>query len=101
MIERDIGRAARRLLTLCRKQRLLVATAESCTGGLVIGALTEIPGSSDVVDRGFVTYSNAAKESMLGVKSATLKEFGAVSQQTAEQMAHGALAHSDAHIAVA
>jgi nicotinamide-nucleotide amidase len=101
VIERDIGRAARCLLAVCRKRRLMVATAESCTGGLVIGALTEIPGSSDVVDRGFVTYSNAAKKSMLGVKTATLEKFGAVSQQTAEEMAHGALAHSNADIAVA
>jgi nicotinamide-nucleotide amidase len=101
VIERDIAKAAKRLLALCRKRRWLVATAESCTGGLVVAALTEIPGSSDVVDRGFVTYSNAAKQSMLGVAPATLKEFGAVSRETAQAMAHGALARSDAHIAVA
>jgi nicotinamide-nucleotide amidase len=101
MIERDIGEAARRLLALCRKRRLMVATAESCTGGLVVAALTEIPGSSDVVDRGFVTYSNAAKQSMLGVTPATLKKFGAVSRETAEAMAVGALAKSDADLAVA
>jgi nicotinamide-nucleotide amidase len=101
MIERDIAEAARRLLALCRKRRLMVATAESCTGGLVVAALTEIPGSSDVVDRGFVTYSNAAKQSMLGVRPATLKKFGAVSRETAAAMALGALAKSDADLAVA
>jgi nicotinamide-nucleotide amidase len=101
VIEHDIAKAAKRLLGLCRKRRWLVATAESCTGGLVVAALTEIPGSSDVVDRGFVTYSNAAKQSMLGVPSATLKEFGAVSRETAQAMAHGALAKSEADIAVA
>jgi nicotinamide-nucleotide amidase len=101
VIERDIAKAAKRLLGLCRKRHWLVATAESCTGGLVVAALTEIPGSSDVVDRGFVTYSNAAKQSMLGVASATLKEYGAVSRETAQAMAHGALARSDADIAVA
>jgi nicotinamide-nucleotide amidase len=101
VIERDIARAAKRLLGLCRNRHWRVATAESCTGGLVVAALTEIPGSSDVVDRGFVTYSNAAKQTMLGVASATLKKFGAVSRETAHEMAHGALAKSDADIAVA
>jgi len=99
--ERDIGEAARRLLALCRKRRRMIATAESCTGGLVVAALTEIPGSSDVVDRGFVTYSNAAKQRMLGVRPATLKKFGAVSRETAEAMAAGALANSDADLSVA
>jgi len=101
VIERDIGEAARRLLALCRKRRWMIATAESCTGGLVVAALTEIPGSSDVVDRGFVTYSNAAKQRMLGVRPATLKKFGAVSRQTAEAMAAGAIANSQADVAVA
>ena len=100
-LEREIGTAARRLLALCRKQELLVATAESCTGGLVVAALTEIPGSSAVVDRGFVTYSNAAKQRMLGVSTATLERYGAVSRETAEAMAQGALANSDAHLSVA
>ena len=77
------------------------ATAESCTGGLVAGALTDIAGSSDVVDRGFVTYSNEAKQQMLGVASETLRDYGAVSRQTAQEMARGAIAHSDAQIAVA
>jgi nicotinamide-nucleotide amidase len=95
-----IGAAARRLLTLSRERGLKIATAESCTGGLVAGALTEIAGSSDVVDRGFVTYSNEAKHEMLGVPNATLKKFGAVSRQTAEAMARGALKNSAADLAV-
>jgi nicotinamide-nucleotide amidase len=93
--------AAERALRACRAQGLKVATAESCTGGLVAGALTEIPGSSDVVDRGFVTYSNAAKEAMLGVPAAILERHGAVSRDTAEAMAAGALAMSNADITVA
>lgn len=99
--ERDIDTAARRVLALCRKRGVKIATAESCTGGLVIAALTEISGSSDVVDRGFVTYSNAAKQAMLGVTSLTLERTGAVSRETAEEMVQGALARSDAHLAVA
>jgi nicotinamide-nucleotide amidase len=106
-VERDVTddaalrRAAKRVLDLCRKRGLQVATAESCTGGLVAAALTEIAGSSDVVDRGFVTYSNAAKQAMLGVSEATLERFGAVSAETAEAMAAGALEHSKADLAVA
>jgi nicotinamide-nucleotide amidase len=96
-----IGTAARRVLDLCRARGLKVATAESCTGGLVIAALTEIAGSSDVVDRGFVTYSNAAKQAMLGVTALTLERAGAVSRETAEEMAQGALAQSGADLAVA
>ena len=79
----------------------MVATAESCTGGLIAGALTDIAGSSAVVDRGFVTYTNHAKIDMLGVKSATLDAFGAVSKETALQMVHGALFRSRASFAVA
>src|SRR5207248_11369471 len=82
---------SRSLLDLCRMRKLTIATAESCTGGLVAGALTEIPGSSDVIDRGFVTYSNEAKRTMLGVKATTLATFGAVSKETATAMAVGAL----------
>src|SRR6201992_4370188 len=92
--ERQIGSAralSRSLLDLCRSRRLTIATAESCTGGLVAGALTDIPGSSDVIDRGFVTYSNDAKRAMLGVDAQTLQTFGAVSKETATQMAIGAL----------
>jgi len=79
----------------------MVATAESCTGGLIAGALTDIAGSSAVIDRGFVTYTNQAKIDMLGVKSATLDAFGAVSRETALQMVHGALFRSRASFAVA
>ena len=96
----DATEAARALLDLCRRRRLTIATAESCTGGLVAAALTEIAGSSDVVDRGFVTYSNAAKEAMLGVPADTLARFGAVSRETALAMAQGALAHAAANLAV-
>ena len=77
-----------------------LATAESCTGGLVAGALTDIPGSSDVIDRGFVTYSNDAKRAMLGVKATTLAAFGAVSKETATAMAVGALERADVDLAV-
>ena len=91
---------AKRLLDVCRARGLRIATAESCTGGLVAGALTEIPGSSDVVERGFVVYSNAAKEAMLGVPGATLKRYGAVSEQTAIAMAAGALKNSQADLTV-
>ncbi len=101
MIDTELRHAAKALLALCRARGLRIATAESCTGGLVAGALTEIAGSSDVVDRGFVTYSNAAKEAMLGVPAATLKRHGAVSAETAIAMAVGALKHSHADLAVA
>jgi nicotinamide-nucleotide amidase len=101
--ERQIGSTttlARSLLDLCRSRKLTIATAESCTGGLVAGALTDIPGSSDVIDRGFVTYSNDAKRAMLGVESDTLATFGAVSKETATQMAVGALERADVDLAV-
>jgi len=94
-----IARAAA-LLDLCRARRLKIATAESCTGGLVAALLTEIAGSSDVVERGFVTYSNEAKQEMLGVRAETLAAHGAVSEATAREMAQGALAHSRADLAV-
>jgi nicotinamide-nucleotide amidase len=101
VIADDLRAAAKRLLDLCRQNGLHVATAESCTGGLVAAALTEIAGSSDVVECGFVTYSNDAKKTMLGVPAATLKQHGAVSEQTAAAMAAGALARSQADLAVA
>ena len=101
MIEGVLREKAAQVLDLCRGRGLKVATAESCTGGLVAGALTEIAGSSDVVDRGFVTYSNEAKEAMLGVPPATLKRHGAVSAETAAAMASGALKNSLANIVVA
>jgi nicotinamide-nucleotide amidase len=80
---------------------LMIATAESCTGGLIAGALTDIAGSSSVVDRGFVTYSNEAKMDMLGVSLQTLDKYGAVSDQTAYEMALGALNNSRADVTVA
>jgi nicotinamide-nucleotide amidase len=95
-----IRAAAKHVLELCRARGLRVATAESCTGGLVAAALTEIAGSSDVVDRGFVTYSNEAKAELLGVPLSTLKRYGAVSAQTAKAMAAGALKNSNVDIAV-
>jgi nicotinamide-nucleotide amidase len=97
----EIRAAAIRLLDVCRERRLTVATAESCTGGLVAGALTGVAGSSDVVDRGFVPYSNAAKEQMLAVPADILAAYGAVSRQTAEAMARGAVHRSEADLAVA
>jgi nicotinamide-nucleotide amidase len=101
MFDETILAAAEKLFDICKRKKLILATAESCTGGLVAGALTEIAGSSSVVDRGFVTYSNEAKQQMLGVSPATLRDHGAVSRQTAEEMARGAIAHSNAQIAVA
>ena len=91
---------ASEILQAARDRGVMIATAESCTGGLIAGALTEVPGSSDAFDRGFVTYSNAAKQQMLGVTADTLAEFGAVSEEVAAQMAAGALRNSDAGIAV-
>jgi nicotinamide-nucleotide amidase len=87
----EIRALARSLLDLCKARRLTIATAESCTGGLVAGALTEIPGSSEVVMCGFVSYSNDAKRELLGVNAETLANFGAVSKETAVAMAAGAL----------
>ena len=101
MIDAETRALATRVLYACRVRQWMVATAESCTGGLVAGALTEIAGSSDVVDRGFVTYSNAAKMAMLGVPEATLRQHGAVSRQTAVAMASGALARADVDLTVA
>ena len=92
---------AQELLTICVTNGLAVATAESCTGGLVAGAITDIPGSSQIFDRGFVTYSNAAKQEMLGVTAATLEAHGAVSREAALEMAAGALARAKADLAVA
>nr|WP_275245874.1 CinA family protein [[Pseudomonas] carboxydohydrogena] len=92
---------SRSLLDLCRMRKLKIATAESCTGGLVAAALTEVPGSSDVLDRGFVTYSNEAKHAMIGVETAKLETFGAVSKEVAIAMAFGALEHADVDLAVA
>ncbi len=87
-------------LALLRSRKLRLATAESCTGGLIAALLTEIPGSSDVVERGFVTYSNEAKHELLGVPTELIKRQGAVSEEVARAMAEGAVARSRAHIAV-
>ncbi|THD44587.1 MAG: CinA family protein [Bradyrhizobium sp.] len=100
MFSHTLTERAAALLSQLRDRDLRVAIAESCTGGLVCGLLTEIPGSSSVVERGFVVYSNQAKQDMLGVSQATLTEWGAVSEPTAVAMAKGALAHSTADLAV-
>jgi nicotinamide-nucleotide amidase len=100
VIDGALRAAATRVLAVFRARGLKIATAESCTGGLVAAALTEIAGSSDVVDRGFVTYSNEAKQKMLGVPAATLKRHGAVSGETAAAMAVGALKNSLADVSV-
>ena len=92
--------AAKVLLDICTKKKLTLATAESCTGGLVAATLSEIPGSSSVLDRGFVTYSNEAKQQMLGVTPATIDVYGAVSTECAEEMAKGALAHASVDLAI-
>ena len=92
---------AKELLDACRQSGLHIATAESCTGGLIAALLTEIAGSSGVFERGFVTYSNAAKTEMLGVPAAMIEAHGAVSEPVARAMAEGALAHSAADIAIA
>lgn len=91
---------AAEVLQAARFWGLRIATAESCTGGMISAALTDVAGSSDVFDRGFVTYSNEAKVQMLGVRKRTLAEFGAVSEQVAREMAEGALDHSQAALAV-
>ena len=91
---------SRSLVEICSERRILIATAESCTGGMIAAAITDVPGSSAAFDRGFVTYSNEAKQDMLGVTSDTLQKFGAVSEQTAIEMAEGALKNSRASIAV-
>ena len=100
MFSDELVASAQSLLALYRQAGLRLATAESCTGGLVAALLTEVAGSSDVVERGFVTYSNEAKIEMLGVSQETLIALGAVSRETAEEMALGALTHSRAHVAV-
>lgn len=100
MFDDAIRHAAEKLLDACKKKKLTLATAESCTGGLVAAALSEIAGSSWVLDRGFVTYSNVSKQQMLGVTPATIDVYGAVSTECAEEMAKGALAHASVDLAV-
>lgn len=97
----ELTNRAARLLERLRERSMTIATAESCTGGLIAGLITEIPGSSAVFDRGFVTYSNDAKATMLGVHADLIAEHGAVSAEVARAMAEGALVHSGADIAVA
>ncbi len=99
MNDNDITELAARLGSALKARGLMIATAESCTGGGIAEAITRIAGSSAWFDRGFVTYSNTAKIEMLGVRAETLEKFGAVSEQTATVMAHGALKHSHAQIA--
>ena len=101
MFNGELIRLAANVLVAARAKGLTIATAESCTGGLIAGLLTEIAGSSDVVERGFVTYSNEAKEEMLGVARDLLVAHGAVSEPVAAAMAQGALAHSNAQVSVA
>ncbi len=101
MFTDDLRRDAEGLLADMRSKQLRIASAESCTGGLIAGLLTEIPGSSDVVERGYVTYSNEAKTECLGVPADLIHRVGAVSAEVARAMADGAIANSHADIAVA
>ena len=101
MFSSDITDLAQAVVAASRRSGLMVATAESCTGGLVVGALTAVAGSSDALDRGFVTYSNAAKAAMLGVAPDLIEAQGAVSEAVARAMAEGAAALSEAEVAVA
>lgn len=100
-MERNLAEISSALGVVCRQRGLMVATAESCTGGWAAQAITHTAGSSAWFDRGFVTYTNASKTAMLGVRMDTLNTFGAVSLETAAEMAAGALRHSDASIALA
>ena len=101
MFPEDLTRQAAALIELCRSKSLMLATAESCTGGLIAGLITSVAGSSDVFDAGFVTYSNDAKSRMIGVPPELISRHGAVSEAVARAMAEGALAHSEADVAVA
>jgi nicotinamide-nucleotide amidase len=100
VFEAEILTLAQSVLDACRARGWHVATAESCTGGLVAGALTAIAGSSDVVERGFVTYSNEAKSELLGVPPETIEAHGAVSSQTTAAMAEGAVARAPVDLAI-
>ena len=101
MFSDELKTRAQEVLAAARTRNWRIATAESCTGGLIAACLTEIPGSSDVVERGFVVYSNAAKTELLGVPAALIAQYGAVSREVAQAMAQGALKHSHAKLAVA
>ena len=99
-MDAELARRAETILQTCREARIMVATVESCTGGMVATVLTEIAGSSDVVDRGFVTYTNEAKNELVGVPMDLFSKVGAVSEEVARAMAAGGLSHSRAEIAV-
>ena len=99
--EAELERLAAELGAVLLRQGWLLAIAESCTGGWLAQTVTSVAGSSTWFDRGFVTYSNAAKQDMLGVQSTTLEQFGAVSEETAREMAQGVLLRSAAHLAIA
>ncbi len=100
MLDSHVIEKAAEVIATCQKAGLMVATVESCTGGLVSAALTAVPGSSAVVDRGFVTYTNEAKTELVGVPAELIARVGAVSAEVAAAMATGGLAHSNAQIAV-
>ena len=100
LLPNEVEEATRRLLEKACERDLMFAVAESCTGGMLASLLTDVHGSAHAFERGFVTYSNEAKETLLGVPGTTLRDFGAVSRETAEAMAKGALRQSDAELAV-
>ena len=100
MSSADLDMLAAAVLETCRAAGLVVTTAESCTGGLIAGALTEVAGSSEVFERGFVTYSDEAKQTLLGVPTSLFDTVGAVSKEVARAMAEGAMARSEAQLAV-
>jgi nicotinamide-nucleotide amidase len=100
MSDKELVERTETLLNLCKQKKLTLATAESCTGGMLAAVITEIPGSSMVLDRGFVTYTNEAKQQMLGVTPNTIEVYGAVSKECAEEMAKGALAHAQTSLAI-
>ena len=101
MFPSDILTIASKLVKITNEQTITLSTAESCTGGLIAGAITEIPGSSSIFNRGFVTYSNLAKQQVLNVQSYQLKKFGAVSEEVSSQMASGAKLNSNSDIGIA
>ena len=100
MFKKNLLKCASEMIEACRANHLMVATVESCTGGLVAGSITSVSGSSDVLDRSFVTYSNEAKNELVDVPMEFIEKYGAVSAEVAEAMARGGIAHSNAQIAV-
>lgn len=101
MFPLEIETLARLLVDECRERRLRIVTAESCTGGLVSAAITGVSGASEMFDRGLISYSNRAKQDLLGVSGDMLADYGAVSEPVARMMAEGALEHSNAHVSIA